>query len=157
MSIPSQKFIRNFDLYSCGIDADRIAPEMVTIDDRKNGWRYFVLPLAQSDKMVRDAVLAASAFHFSANLSSTRFQALSLYQTAIYTLRKRQNLEHDDVESQHAIILSLLILMTASLVNGNADFRAIWNLIESAVVVFGGELPLSKGELGLFLVRQIRK
>lgn len=130
---------------------------MVTIDDHNNGWRYFVLPLAQADTMVRDAVLAASAFHFSANMSSTQFQAGSLYQIAIAALRKRQDLDLHDVQGQHAVLLSLLVLMTSSLVHGNSDFRTIWNLIESAVLAFGGELPLSQGELGLFLVRQIRK
>lgn len=130
---------------------------MVTIDDNNNGWRYYVLPLAAADTMIRDAVLAASAFHFSANLSSTRFQAMSLYNKAIATLRARQELTHYGVEDQHAVLLSLLVLMTSSMVHGNADFRVIWNLIEKAVKIFGGELPLSHGDLGLFLVRQIRK
>ena len=161
-----QRYLFEHCRYACNLiwiltptytDSDRIASEMVTIDDYNNGWRYLVLQLAQSDTLLRDTVLAASAYHFSATVCQQQFQAEAIYYGALRKLRERQDINEQGIQSRQVVLLSLLILLTSTLVHVSTDFRKIWNLIEKALIASGGEQSLLDGPLGLFLVRQIRK
>lgn len=137
--------------------ANNIAPELVVIDDHQNGWRYLVLPIAGMDNLVMDAVLSASAFHFSANVSDRLYKPEIIYAKTIRKLQSRQNLDIQDATSRQAVLLALLVLLAVVMVNGCSDFPTIFNLLESAVQAIGGEEASMEGELGHFIVRQIRK
>ncbi|KAJ9604731.1 hypothetical protein H2200_010845 [Cladophialophora chaetospira] len=135
----------------------KIAPEMVVIDDTHNGWRHLIIPIAHSDELVREAVLSASAFHFSANIKAQVFDANTIYAKVIRSLRQRQNLDACDMTERQNVLLALLVLLVTVMVNGSSDFPTIFQLLESAVLAVGGEDALTRDELGVFLVRQIRK
>lgn len=135
----------------------KIAGEMVAIDDRRNGWRYLVLPIAQEDELVNDAVLSAAAFHFSVNVNAQFLDPGAVYQSAIRKLRLRQDMTCYNVVEQQKILLSLLVLLVAAVVSGSSDFRTIFGLLEGALYALGGEDRISHGELGRFVVWQIRK
>lgn len=130
---------------------------MVAIDDHRNGWRHLVLPIAQEDDLVDESVLSAAAFHFSANVSGQSLHPMAFYQRAIRKLRSRQDMTLYDTPGQQRILLSLLILLVAAIVSGSSDFRTIFGLLEGALYALGGEERISDGELGKFVVRQIRK
>ena len=130
---------------------------MVVIDDHRNGWRHLVLPMACLDVIVRDAVLATSAFHFSINVRDQMFNATTMYQRTIHRLQQRQHLEIHGTPEKQTVVLTLLVLLAAVMVNGSADFQTIFKLLETAVKAVGGEEALKGGELGTFLLRQIWK
>lgn len=130
---------------------------MVSIDDQRNGWRYLVLPIAQDDDLVNDAVLSAAAFHFAANINAHFFEPVAVYQNAIQKLRLRQDVTCYNVLEQQKILLSLLVLLVAAVVGGSSDFRTIFGLLEGGLYALGGEEHMSHGELGRFVVWQIRK
>lgn len=130
---------------------------MVVIDDDHNGWRSLVLPVAQFDELVMDAVLSASAFHYYANFGRTVYEPSSHYMRAIHKLQQRRDLQTHDNEEAQKVLLAILVLLVTVMVNGSSDFPLVFRLLEFALDVIGGEEALFQGELGGFLRRQIRK
>jgi flagellar biosynthesis/type III secretory pathway M-ring protein FliF/YscJ len=130
---------------------------MVVIDDDRNGWRHLLLPIAQQQQVVMQAVIAASAFHFSAKHGRQLVDANTAYATTIRQLREQQDLSLHDMLGKQTILLSLLVLLIVVMINGSSDFPIIMRLLESAIEAIGGEELLTHHELGLFIVRQIRK
>jgi len=130
---------------------------MAIVESYDNPWRHLVLPVAHLDDLVMDAVLSASAFHYATNVDSALCNSSSFYARAIRRLQQRQDLTTSDRSGKHFILLALVVLLVTVLVNGYSDFPLILKLIESALVASGGEEELSEGELGQFLIRQIRK
>ncbi|CAI6089440.1 unnamed protein product [Clonostachys chloroleuca] len=163
--------------------SEHIASEMLAIDGSHNGWRYIVLPLAHTDDLVMEAVLAVSAFHrdakkstdwaeyFQTSGSSLQYtsqeQSLwldsiasspqTLYNTAIKGLRRRSNLAGSSYEAKQAILVAVLVLLVAAMVTGRDDYFMILGMLHSATDVFKGEDELWASELGRFLARQVQK
>lgn len=136
---------------------NHIAPELVAIDDQRNGWRYLVLQIAVYDDLIMHSVLSVAAFHFAANTGNSLLSPTTTYSNAIDRLRQRQDLSAYDTHGKQVVILSLLVLLVTSMVSGCADFRTILNLIDSAWNAAGAEEDLGAGELGLFVTRQSLK
>lgn len=130
---------------------------MVVVDDINNGWRHMVLQMAHRDDLVMNAVLAASAFHFSSRRASGPQDAAKLYTRAIRELQKKRTIDKYDLETQHSIILAILVLLVALMVNGSSDFPIVFQMLRSALVAIGGDSKLKEGELPQFLLRQIHK
>lgn len=80
-----------------------------------------------------------------------------MYAKTIRKLQERQNLEIQDTTGRQTVLLALLVLLATVMVNGGSDFPTIFNLLESALEAVGGEDAAMQGELGAFVVRQIRK
>lgn len=164
-------------------DSEHIASEMLAIDGSHNGWRYIVLPLAHTDNLVMEAVLAVSAFHRDAKKSSDWAEYIqnsgfnlqytsqqqsrwldsiasspqTLYNTAIKGLRRRSNLAGSSYEAKQAILVAVLVLLVAAMVTGRDDYFMILGMLHSATDVFKGEDELWASELGRFLARQVQK
>lgn len=130
---------------------------MVVVDDHRNGWRYLVLPTAHQDELIEDSVLSAAAFHFAANFEAHFLEPIAVYQSAIRKLRLRQDMTCYDMIEQQRILLSLLVLLVAAVVSGSPDFRTVYGLLEGGLQAMGGEERMSHGELGKFIIWQIRK
>lgn len=137
--------------------SQRIAADLVLVDDHRNGWRFLVLPIAQQDQLVEDTVLSAAAFHFATNVDDRFLRPNAIYQRAIRNLRTRQDLTSYDMVKNQSILLSLLVLLVAAVVSGSSDFRTIFSLLEACVHALGGEDSISHGELGTFIVWQIHQ
>lgn len=141
--------------------SEAIAPEMVVIDDRYNGWRHLILPVARSDDMVMAAVLAASAFHVCARAAAAGPPVIDperLYARAIGRLSERRDLAGRDAGARQLVILAIVVLLVSVMVNGLPDFPIVFQMLESAIDAVGGEEVLADGgEMGGFLGRQIRK
>ncbi|KZL81254.1 hypothetical protein CI238_11669 [Colletotrichum incanum] len=136
-----------------------IAPEMVVIDDCYNGWRHLILPTAWSNDMVMDAVLAVSAFHVSGRATGQPvINPDRLYAHAISQLSDRKNLAGWNSETRQLVILVIVVLLVSVMVNGLPDFPIVFQMLESAIDAVGGDEVLAEGgEMGGFLLRQIRK
>ncbi|RGP79326.1 acriflavine sensitivity control acr-2 [Fusarium longipes] len=154
-----------------------ISTEMVAIDGIHNDWRHLLLPLAQQDELVMDAVLTVSAFHFHINklensLRKTDQQYHAFGNTShgsyvpdpylllgrtLQGLRKRQELRSGDQATQHSVLITLLLLMTSVLVNGGSDFPTLLGMLELALDAIGGKEGLGTGILAGFIMRELHK
>lgn len=132
---------------------------MVIVDDCFNGWRNMLLPLAWSHDMVMDSVLAVSAFHvFGRAAVQPIVNPDGLYARAITQLLARKDLAEWDGETRQLVILAIVVLLVSVMVNGMSDFPIVFQMLESAITAVGGEEVIAKGgEVGCFLLRQIRK
>lgn len=162
MSRPLQiHFNANLVVLHTHIDSESIATEMIAIDGPHNGWRYLVLPIAETDELVMDAVLAVSSFHrpllFRAWCSGRNHEPASFYTRAIQGLRQRSQLQNSDRDERHAVILTILLLLTAIMVTGLTDFPVLFGMLQSAVDAIGGVSELGFGDVPEFLARQIGK
>lgn len=137
--------------------SDYIAPQMLSIDDASNGWRYMVLSVAVSDDVVNSATLAAAAYHASLKSSGFSLVAQRSYTKAIKGLQERRNLESHDKIVNCYNILTILILLTSAMVTGTSDFVPLFKMLKSAITTVGDEDGLGSAELSKFLVRQVRK
>lgn len=140
--------------------SEAIAPEMVVVDDHHNGWRHLLLPIARTDHLVLDAVLAASAFHFSERgaWDSALPDPHELYFRVIRRLQRRQDLLAYDTHAKQAVVLSIMVLLLVVMINGCSDFPIIFHMLQSALDAIGGEGGIADGgELGDFSLRQIHK
>ncbi|KAL2679385.1 hypothetical protein Neosp_010159 [[Neocosmospora] mangrovei] len=140
--------------------SDNIASEMIAVDGPHNGWRHLMLPIAETDELVMDAILAVSLFHSSRTLQND----LAIdqikqdhYGRAIQGLQKRSQLRNCDRSNQQSILITILLLLTAVMVNGSSDFPILFAMLQSAIDVLGGEKELGSGDIAEFVVRQIRK
>lgn len=129
---------------------------MVVIDGLHNGWRYLALPVAQTDELVMDAVLAVSATH--SYLKPDQYvqgypDTHGLYTRAIAGLQNRSL----NQSTQESILLTILILLIGVMVTGNSDFPILIQMLQSAFDVVGREDGLGNGELAGFIVRQVHK
>ncbi|KAI6763886.1 hypothetical protein HG530_007675 [Fusarium avenaceum] len=154
-----------------------ISTEMVAIDGIHNDWRHLLLPLAQQDELVMDAVLTVSAFHFHINKLANNFKQdktqynsfgttscdsyvpdpYQLLGRTLRGLRKRQELVCGDPTTQHYVLISLLLLMTSVLVTGGSDFPVLLRMLESALDAIGGKEGLGTGILAEFIMRELHK
>ncbi|KAM6523111.1 hypothetical protein FSOLCH5_003730 [Fusarium solani] len=140
--------------------SDNIASEMIAIDGPHNGWRYLMLPMAESDELVMDAVLAISLFHSSGILHKDLVvdkAEQDHYGRAIQGLQKRSQLRYCDRSDQQSVLITVLLLLTAVMVNGSSDFPILFGMLQSAIDAIGGEGELGSGEIAEFLVRQVHK
>lgn len=156
---------------------------MVAIDGQHNGWRHIVLPIAHSEGLVRNAVLAASSFHLASRrnrerLSSSlscslplsspvspgalqatpgfRTEPAQLYIKTIMDLQQR-DIRRNDREKNLVTLLTILTLLVTAMVTGSDDFPMLFRLLDSAMEVIGGERHLGDSELARFVIRQICK
>ncbi|KOC17346.1 hypothetical protein AFLA70_297g001341 [Aspergillus flavus AF70] len=135
-----------------------IAPQMVVMDDKYNGWRYLILPFALSDKMVMDAVLAVSTFHLSHKSGGTLpVRPDKLYAKAILGLQNRSSLDEYDMLTRQSIFVAIITLLVGVMVNGSSDFPILFHMLQSALDAVGREGGLGNGDMANFLLRQIRK
>lgn len=133
---------------------------MVVVDDRHNGWRRLLLPIARTDDLVLDAVLAASAFHSSecGSLPLALVDPHRLYSRVIRKLQTRNELLEFDTQTKQAVVLSIIVLLVVVMINGCSDFPIIFNMLQSALDAIGGEKGIEDGgEVGDFSLRQIHK
>lgn len=139
------------------LDEKHIAPELVVIDDKRNNWRHLVLQIARVDSMVRDAVLSAAASHHSSIFGDPVHRSNAIYARAIHRLQKRTFSGYQNPHTNQTTLLALLVLLTTVMVNGSSDFPLLFSMLETALRSAGGEETLFQGELGTFVVKQIRK
>ena len=130
---------------------------MTVLDDTTNGWRRVLLPTAHTDDLVRLAVIAAAALHLQSSTNQDTASSTSAHEQALDRLRARQNLTTQSLPEQQGVLLALLVLLAASMIRGSTDFRLIFSLLDKAIAAVGGEENVCAGELGTFIVRQIRK
>ncbi|KZL72719.1 acriflavine sensitivity control protein Acr-2 [Colletotrichum tofieldiae] len=109
--------------------------------------------------MVMDAVLAVSAFHVSGTaIGQHAINPDRLYARAISQLSNRKNLVGWNSETNQLVILVIVVLLVSVMVNGLPDFPIVFQMLESAIDAVGGDEVLAEGgEMGEFLLRQIRK
>ncbi|KAI1394413.1 uncharacterized protein F4822DRAFT_388116, partial [Hypoxylon trugodes] len=140
--------------------SEHIAPEMVIIDDHTNGWRYLVLPLACTDELVLSSVLTVAAFHHSRRTPGPCIaDPAVLYSKTIYHLQRRSDLQSYDLDTRYHIVITMLVLLLATMVNGDSDFVILFRMLQSALDIAGGEeaLAAARRKTAEFCSKQVRK
>lgn len=143
----------------------------MAFDGPHNGWRYIILPIAHADELVMNAVLTVSASHIFLQREKNQnfdnrsvglppdYQSSpeSLYERTIQGLKQRRDWAESTYEAKQSIIVTILVLLTLVMVNGRNDFPILFNMLDAASNVLGGEENLGGSELGDFIIRQVRK
>ncbi|OJJ99590.1 hypothetical protein ASPACDRAFT_1856184 [Aspergillus aculeatus ATCC 16872] len=139
--------------------SEQIAPQMVVIDDQHNGWRGTILPIAHTDELVLNSVLAVASLHLLGTVGSSPGCAdpRRLYTQVIRGLQRRSDLGACDMATRKSVILTILILLLAVMVTGGSDFPILFRMLQSAIDAVGGDGGLDGGEVSAFLLREIRK
>ena len=148
--------ISNLNFAHMLLVSQNIASEMIAVDGSHNGWRHLVLPIANTDELVMDAVLTVSLFH-APQMSSNKGMQNAYYGRVIQGLQTRSQLQNCDQLSQHSILLTILLLLTVIMVNGSTDFPILFRMLQSAIDAIGGDKAFGSGCTAEFLVRQIQK
>lgn len=136
---------------------------MVIIDRGFNGWRHLVLPMACQDDLLMWSVLAVAAFHHSGRVGAHHLAAdpTSLASKAIYELQRRRNLVGCGLEERYRVIMTIIVLLLATMVNGDSDFPIILRMLESALALVTEDASQALSEtmqtLAEFAAKQIRK
>ncbi|CAG9989260.1 unnamed protein product [Clonostachys byssicola] len=149
-----------------------IAPEMTAIDGTHNEWRHLVLPLAQTDNLVMDAVITVAFYHLELNtsthahrrtkceLSATRNDLRDpneMYNRVILGLRSQPGLNSGDVNIKISVSITILILFVGVMVTGGSDFLLLSRMLESAIEAMGGEDKLPRVYASDFIKNQNHK
>lgn len=143
----------------------------MAFDGPHNGWRYIILPIAHADELVMNAVLTVSASHISLQReewqspdnrpvglrSDYPLNSESFYERTIQGLKQRRDWAESTYEAKQSIIVTILVLLTLVMVNGRNDFPILFNMLDAASNILGGEESLCGSELGDFIIRQVRK
>jgi hypothetical protein len=128
---------------------------MVVFDDKFNGYRNFLLPLAYQDDLVQRAVSVVAAFH----LSAKRPDLLPLAETGRSEIIKRLCADAFAGDSTKVFSMStwatIIVLLVGETVTGSQDFvhlyRMLTNLL-SHIRLSGTEPSPGRG----FLLQQSR-
>lgn len=142
---------------------------MVAIDGKHNSWRHLVLPLATHDALVMEAVLAVSNFHWQEKMAGTypslgktnlHPSALSpdeQYCQLVASLRQHKDLNSCGTDRIRSVLVTILLLLLCSMVNGQSDFPILYRMLEAALITVGGVDALGGTETDTFLKVQINK
>lgn len=148
--------------------SQHISYEMVAVDGLHNGWRHLILPFAQHDELVMNAVLTVSAFHFRLNvLGSEQYQFGSspqcipdpneLYKNVICGLKQQHQLDTCNIEKKHSVLMTILVLIVGTMVTGRSDFPFLFRMLESALQAVGGDDVLGSSDAAAFILSQVNK
>lgn len=128
---------------------------MVAIDIR-NGYRDMILPMAERDETLRNAVLAVSASHFSLHYSKWNKNASKYHMAAIHGLNQRPS--GDLSESLiYSDLSTMVVLLVEEMVTVGQDFHILLRMIGSFIESQGGPEKVEASLVGKFLMQEIRK
>lgn len=138
---------------------------MVAVDGLHNGWRHLVLPFAQHDELVMNAVLTVSAFHVHMNLlgpNSAQFPGdvpdpHELYRHVICGLKQQRELTTCDTTKKQSVLMTILVLIVGTMVTGQSDFPFLFRMLEAAIEAVGGDTVLGSTDSAAFILSQVNK
>ncbi|KAL1620432.1 hypothetical protein SLS54_006219 [Diplodia seriata] len=155
---------------TCGEDAEKVAPVMVTINKPFNGYRDVILPMTETSPMMLNAALAAASHHLGVVHQPSYSQSAARYYTAaIRGLRHQQQLSLTGGPEEAALppsretaietIATTLLLLVCDMVAAGSDFQFLFRMLTRLVEMAGGSEALcADGDANnVFLVQQVKK
>lgn len=140
---------------------------MVAVDGPYNSWRNLLLPFAQTNDLVMDAVLSVAVYHYNTSHfpNALEFPLLTtglpdpneLQGRVICGLQQQGDLAKCDSTKKHAVLLTILVLIVGAMVTEGSDYPYLFRMLESALLIVGGEAELGICEVSAFLMAQIHK
>ncbi|KAJ4387486.1 hypothetical protein N0V93_008078 [Gnomoniopsis smithogilvyi] len=131
-----------------------VSPVMLMYDDRANGYRHQILPLAHSDPVVERAVCVAAAFHLSSTMPQLRLPA---EEGRAAIIKKLSSMSFDLSDATWATIL---VLIVAELITGHEHILTLYKILVAFLEARSqamGPTGLAGGSpLGEFLYYQSR-
>jgi hypothetical protein len=140
---------------------------MVAVDGPYNSWRNLILPFAQTDELVMNAIQSVAVYHYVDSHFPDGLQTPAyltglpdpndLHGRVIRGLQRHRDLDSCDVSTQHSVLLTILVLIVGAMVAEGSDFPYLFRILESALTAIGGEETLGSCEVSAFVIAQANK
>ncbi|EXJ71217.1 uncharacterized protein A1O5_05023 [Cladophialophora psammophila CBS 110553] len=105
-----------------------IAPVMVVMDGKFNGYRDLILPLAFEDQLVRSAVCVVAMYHLAYQRPELQYRAEAGFQSLISELRLRTSTQADLVDI--AAWTTIIILLTGETITGGTNLPYLFKILQ---------------------------
>lgn len=115
----------------------QIAPRIAVVTHGFNGFRDLILPLAEVDLLVRQAVLSVSTQHISSRFGECPFPVSDMYSGLIQNLLTQS--QQMQPSRDHSSRIALLLLHIREMVSGTEGFKLIYGCLRSLVKATSSE------------------
>lgn len=130
-----KKFI-NLGCTHCDIVSSTIAPAMVAIDDKWNGYRSIILPLATTDPLVRRAVTVVGELHLVRRRIDLLGPAIRSRAAIIRSLHRDALLGQPDRVYSISTWATIVLLLVGETVTGDQGFVHLFPMLNSLLEGF---------------------
>lgn len=139
--------------------SENVAPTLVNFDGPSNGYRSLILPLACDAKLVRFALLAASANHLRFKRPKLQSLALTFQSIAIEKLAVASRAADQDVTMKTTVFATIILLLITDMMNGGLQFPLLCNMAKSWIeATDDGTCPKTRqahrSDMEVFLLEQ---
>ena len=110
---------------------------MAVVTHGFNGFRDLILPLAEVDPLVRQAVLSVSTQHISSRFGESHFPVSDMYSSLLRGLLAQS--QRMQVVGDYSSRIALLLLHLREMVSGTEDFNLIYGCMRSLVKATNAE------------------
>lgn len=130
-----------------------IAPIVAVIDKGFNGYRDLILPMSESDKLVRMIIVTTSAQHLSISLGGVLVPHRDAKSNILQELRQRA--EDNVLDRDAGSVTALLLLLVCEIVTGGTDFNLISSSLQALLRATESSSPCPDNQLLGFVKIQI--
>ncbi|KAF4981841.1 hypothetical protein FZEAL_2420 [Fusarium zealandicum] len=133
--------------------SDHVAPVTAVIDQGFNGYRDLILPAAEADPLIRQAIVTVTREHFQLHQGVPAALWSNTYTSLIRKLILRSEVisPHQDESAMTA----LLLLHIRQMISGSEDFKLTFGSLRTVVNALGYGIDKSGSTLGKFVRIQI--
>lgn len=128
-----------------------IAPMMAVIDQRFNGYRDLILPLAENESLVQKAVLAASTQHLALKTGGLLKPQTKLYGEVLRGLITRSQSTTTAMTQDEVSLVSIILLLVCEMITGGRNFNLVYGALKNFMSVGQDNFHFENSEMGLFL------
>ncbi|KAF9891551.1 hypothetical protein FE257_004018 [Aspergillus nanangensis] len=127
---PPPQHIDGATLYFLQYFAQHLAPVNAVIDRGFNGYRDLILPFAESDRLVRDAIVLVSRQHLSLNSGDSLADSI-IYNRLIRGLLTRSCKGSFLLRRDISSMTALLLLNLREVISGSGDFKLVYSTLRA--------------------------
>jgi hypothetical protein len=133
--------------------SDHIAQVTAIINLGFNGYRDLVLPRAETDPLVRQAIVVVAEQHLFLQCGNTKLERSETYESLLRDLIARSNAcpPHQDESAMTA----LLLLHLREMISGSDGFKHIYGSLRTVLNLAGHSLENLTSQFGEFIKIQI--
>ena len=132
--------------------SSHVASVGAVIDLGFNGYRDLILPMAENDQLVRQAIVAVSDQHL-ASQSGRRLMEQTVYGDLLRHLISRSRRFHP--WQDEPTLTALLLLHIREMIGGSGDFHLLYGSLRTIVNSSGFDLVDARFPIGRFVQIQV--
>lgn len=138
----------------CHIVSIAVAPALIPLEDRINGYRDILLPMALQNPKVKEAICMVAALHLGAKVPKFRVTANKTRLTIIFGLKR---LIHDRSWREVLSVTNwavIILLLAGEMIRGGPDYSYLLRMLIS--LVRAREFHDERTEAHSFLMEQTK-